>query len=79
MTPSPPTQIASGLPTSSAFNFDSASDEEPDDRSRAGYMMTGGPVRYTPTRPAPVTASAATSSSEWTVVDEAGLSLSVPR
>ena len=40
--------------------------------------MTGGPVRYTPTRPTPVTASAATSSSEWTVVDEAGLPLSVP-
>ncbi len=41
-------------------------------------MMTGGPVRYTPTRPTPVTAPVATSSSEWTVVDEAGLPLSVP-
>ena len=83
-TPSPPGELFSlsqhppDLPTSSTYNVDSASDEEPDDRSHAGYMMTGGPVRYTPTRPTPVTASAATSSSEWTVVDEAGLPLSVP-
>ena len=71
-------QHSPDLPTSSAYNVDSASDEEPDDRSHAGYMMTGGPVRYTLTRPTPVTAPAATNSSEWTVVDEAGLPLSVP-